>query len=213
MEFNDESWPQGAGAERQRCRKFFLTSACFCSTLHHPSGSFFGVKGALWKGSQETACIPFPALRVLSGGAQQDPPDCASTCWTATWRSQPVREDATRGCPSGRRRPPSFPSGSQPVSDSASPRRRRTPPGLGPRPPPPVSAGRGKVEKGRGQTGASARPACSLCPVPTRRPAPRGLQGARSAGAAHQERPEPRGDPELPTFLGLGGAGDAPHTR
>lgn len=69
---------------------------------------------------------------------------------------------------------------------------------------PPTAGGPGKVGKGRGHAGASGRPAFSLQPGPRRRAEPRG------AGGGHGERPEPRGDPELPTAPGLRGAGGAP---
>ena len=84
---------------------------------------------------------------------------------------------------------------------------------LGPRPPPPDSAGRGKVEKGRGQTGASARPAFPLCPVLRHGTDPRGLHGARGVGGERRELPEPRRDPDLPNFPGLRAAREAPRTR
>lgn len=112
----------------------------------------------------------------------------------------PLPEAPTLARPCGRPR----------ESGSASPARQpRAPPGLCPRPPPPDRR-LGEGRQGEGTSRSLGPPAFPLNPVPRRRAEPRGLRGALGVGGGDGERPEPRGDPELPNFPWLPGAGDAP---
>ena len=113
----------------------------------------------------------------------------------------PLPEAPTLARPCGRPR----------ESGSASPARQpRAPPGLCPRPPPPDCRRLGEGREGEGTSRSLGPPAFSLYPVPRRRAEPRGLRGARGVGGGDRVRLEPRGDPELPNFPWLRGAGDAP---